>query len=295
MTDHFSPEELAHYARLVKLFPGDKEIKSPTDANVTCPRHADNHPSLGIDLRKNGSGPKAVFNCRSQGCSQEAIIATAGLRPEDWNFFPNAHGHRPIEGCTLRAYANAKKLPLEFLEGEEVALEQIDYWGKPAVAIPYTDVEGNIISTRFRINLHKPKTGPDDRFRWKKRDKPRSRKALEAAEYARGEGRFDEMHEALFRAFFKDGKDIGSEEVLLEVGASVGLDREGLRVALEEGRYTEKVLADEELARRLGVGSVPTMFVGLTGQPLEKVEAIVGAQPYGGRIEAAIERALSRR
>jgi hypothetical protein len=35
------------------------------------------------------------------------------------------------------------------------------------------------------------------------------------------------------------------------------------------------------------------MFVGLVGQPLEKAESIVGAQPYGGRIEAAIERALS--
>ena len=51
----------------------------------------------------------------------------------------------------------------------------------------------------------------------------------------------------------------------------------------------------DRLARRLGEGSVPTMFVGLTGQPLEKAEAIVGAQPYGGRIEAAIERARSLR
>ncbi|CAA9451030.1 MAG: hypothetical protein AVDCRST_MAG78-3398 [uncultured Rubrobacteraceae bacterium] len=124
---------------------------------------------------------------------------------------------------------------------------------------------------------------------------PRSRKALEAAEYARGEGRFDEMHEALFRAFFEDGKDIGDTEVLLKVGASVGLDREGIRAAIEEGRYVEKVLADEELAHRLGVGSVPTMFVGSVGEPLEKAEAIVGAQPYGGRIEAAVEWALSRR
>ena len=126
------------------------------------------------------------------------------------------------------------------------------------------------------------------------RVQPRSRKALEAAEYVHGEGRFDEMHEALFRAFFEGGKDIGKEEMLLQLGASVRLEREGLEFALEEGLYTEKVLADEELARRLGVGSVPTMFVGLAGQPLEKAEVIVGAQPYGGRIEAAVERALSR-
>jgi predicted DsbA family dithiol-disulfide isomerase len=83
--------------------------------------------------------------------------------------------------------------------------------------------------------------------------------------------------------------------VLLQIGVCVGLERESLRFALEEGRYTEKVLADEELARRLGVSSVPTMFIGLAGQPLEKAEAIVGAQPYGGRIEAAVERALSHR
>lgn len=123
---------------------------------------------------------------------------------------------------------------------------------------------------------------------------PRSRKTLEAAEYARGEGRFDQMHEALFRPFFEDGEDIGEDEVLLRIGASVGLEREGLRFALEEGRHTHKVLADEELARRLGVGSVPTMFVGLPDQPLEKAEAVVGAQPCSRRIEAAVERTLLR-
>lgn len=124
---------------------------------------------------------------------------------------------------------------------------------------------------------------------------PRSRKALEAAEYAREEGKFDEMHTSLFRAFFEDGKDIGKEETLLKVGASVGLDCGKLRTALEEGRYTEKVLDDEQLALRLGVGSVPTMFVSVAGEPLHNAEMITGAQPYGGRIGAAVQRALSRR
>ena len=123
---------------------------------------------------------------------------------------------------------------------------------------------------------------------------PRSRKAHEAAGYAREEGRFKEMHTALFKAFFEDGKDIGGEEVLLEIGATAGLDREGLRAALREDRYTRKVIADEELSRRLGVASVPTMFVGLAGEPLEEGEAISGAQHYGGRLESAVERALSR-
>jgi predicted DsbA family dithiol-disulfide isomerase len=123
---------------------------------------------------------------------------------------------------------------------------------------------------------------------------PRSRKALEAAEFARGNGVFDEMHTALFKAFFEDGRDLGDIDVLLEVGESVGLDRDELRAALEQGRYTEKVVADEELAGRLGVDSVPTMLVTPEGSPLEEAERITGAQPYGGRIESAVERAISR-
>lgn len=121
---------------------------------------------------------------------------------------------------------------------------------------------------------------------------PRSRKALEAAEFARERGKFDEMHTALFKAFFEDGRDIGDVETLLEVGESVGLGRAELRAALEEGRYTEKVVADEELARRLDVTSVPTMLVTAASEPPEKGERITGAQPYGGRIEAAVERVL---
>jgi predicted DsbA family dithiol-disulfide isomerase len=102
------------------------------------------------------------------------------------------------------------------------------------------------------------------------------------------------MHDALFRVFFEGGEDIGKDGALLQIGASAELEREGLRFALEEGRHMQKVLAAEELACRLGADSVPTMFVGLAGQPLEKAEAIVGAQPYGGRIEAAVERTLPR-
>jgi predicted DsbA family dithiol-disulfide isomerase len=84
-------------------------------------------------------------------------------------------------------------------------------------------------------------------------------------------------------------------EVLLDVGGSVGLERGGLRLALDEGRYTEKVVSDEWLATRLGVDSVPTMFVTREGASLEEAEKVTGAQPHGGRIEAAVEKALGQR
>lgn len=121
---------------------------------------------------------------------------------------------------------------------------------------------------------------------------PRSRRALEAAEHARKEDRFDAVHDALFRAFFVDGRDLDDTQTLLEVGEGAGLDREALRQALDEGRYTEKVTADEELARRLGVASVPTILVGRSDRPLEESEAVVGTQTGKDRLRDAVERAL---
>jgi predicted DsbA family dithiol-disulfide isomerase len=120
---------------------------------------------------------------------------------------------------------------------------------------------------------------------------PRSRRALEAAEFAREEGRFGAMHRALFRAFFEDGRDLDDLEVLLDVGGSVGLDQEELRAALEEGRYTDKVLADERQAQETGISGVPALLVGPHEALLGEAEVVSGAQPYE-LVRAAVERAL---
>jgi predicted DsbA family dithiol-disulfide isomerase len=120
---------------------------------------------------------------------------------------------------------------------------------------------------------------------------PRSRKALEAAEFAREAGRFEAMNRALFRAFFEEGRDLGATEVLLDVGGSVGLDREELRTALEQGRFTDAVLRDERLAQAIGISGVPALLVGPHEAPLEAAEVVSGAQPYE-RVHAAVERAL---
>jgi predicted DsbA family dithiol-disulfide isomerase len=110
-------------------------------------------------------------------------------------------------------------------------------------------------------------------------------------ELARDEGLFDAMHSALFRAFFEEGQDLNDLDVLLDMGASVGLDRTQLRTALEEGRYTDRVLADERLASALGVQAVPTMLVGRADESLEAAEMVSGALPYE-YVRAAVERAL---
>jgi predicted DsbA family dithiol-disulfide isomerase len=106
---------------------------------------------------------------------------------------------------------------------------------------------------------------------------PRSRKAFEAVEHARSEGRFDAMHRALFQAFFEDGRDIGSIDVLVEAGRSVGLEAPALRAALDDGRFAAQVLHDQSLAQRLGVRAVPLLAVRRAGEPLERARALSGA------------------
>lgn len=113
---------------------------------------------------------------------------------------------------------------------------------------------------------------------------PRSRKAFEAAEFAREAGQFDAFHRALFQAFFQEGRDIGEVAVLRELAASVGLDAAALERALAEGRYTQRVLRDQELAQALQLTGVPAMFV----RPTDSEQGVLvnGAQSYETMEEA---------
>jgi predicted DsbA family dithiol-disulfide isomerase len=85
----------------------------------------------------------------------------------------------------------------------------------------------------------------------------RTRKAHEAVAFAGGNGVMLEMHQAVYQAYWQDGRDIGRIDVLVEIGADVGLDRGALRVALDIDQWTERVRQDGERAARLALGGVP--------------------------------------
>lgn len=119
---------------------------------------------------------------------------------------------------------------------------------------------------------------------------PRSRRAFEAAEFARQAGRFDAMNLALFQAFFEDGQDLSDPTVLLNLGSKIGLEVEGLREALDSGRYTDKVLEDQRLAREVGISGVPAMVI--SGG--ERAYLLSGAQPYDA-IKDVVDRAARER
>jgi len=148
---NFSPEILAWYREQIGLFGSERVLKSPTDTDVLCPVHGDRNPSLGVDLRQNGAGPKIVLNCRSQGCEYSEILEALGLESDDLYYRPDDKSK--ASGCTLEQYAASKGLPKEFLEGDEVALEDTRWWDVDAVEIPYADEEGGYVLSRYRVSL----------------------------------------------------------------------------------------------------------------------------------------------
>jgi predicted DsbA family dithiol-disulfide isomerase len=67
----------------------------------------------------------------------------------------------------------------------------------------------------------------------------------------------DAVVEALFRAYFTDGIDVGDRKVLLDVAAGAGLDRERAEAELDSDDSTAAIRAEEDEARQLGVEGVP--------------------------------------
>lgn len=109
-----------------------------------------------------------------------------------------------------------------------------------------------------------------------------SRLAQELGKWADTEPGGEALHEALFRAYFVDARDISRPEVLLDVVERVGLPVAAAREVLERRTFRAVVDADWDLARRYGITGVPTFVAGRHG--------VVGAQPYEV-LEALVRRA----
>jgi predicted DsbA family dithiol-disulfide isomerase len=77
---------------------------------------------------------------------------------------------------------------------------------------------------------------------------------------------------ALFEAHFRDGRNTGDREVLVELAVGVGLDADAAREALDSPELDAQVTADIDAAAQLGIRGVP-FFV------LAEKYGVSGAQP----------------
>lgn len=82
----------------------------------------------------------------------------------------------------------------------------------------------------------------------------------------------EKLHDALYRAYFVDSKNIGDADVLLEVVGSVGLSVDDARAVIENRTFEAEIDTDWQKSQQYGVTGVPTYVAGGYG--------VVGAQPY---------------
>ena len=89
---------------------------------------------------------------------------------------------------------------------------------------------------------------------------------------ARQQGREIEVVDALFRAYFQEGKNVGDHAVLTELASEAGLDADEVRRFLDSEEGVSEVEEEESIGRSLGIDGVPFFL-------FEGKYAVSGAQP----------------
>lgn len=99
-----------------------------------------------------------------------------------------------------------------------------------------------------------------------------SRLAQELGKWADTQEGGEAIHNAIYRAYFVEGRNIGDPEILVALARSIGLSAEGARKVLSARSFRSAIDQDWAMSRQMGVTGVPTFVAG--GQD------VVGAQPY---------------
>ncbi len=114
---------------------------------------------------------------------------------------------------------------------------------------------------------------------------PRTDKAFGVFAMADEQGLGHAFSMRALKAFFQEEKDLGNSEVLADLGANVGLEREAVLNALTKGTYRERHREALRHAREdMAITSVPTIVVG---------KQVFRGVPSPGELRRAINQVMS--
>jgi predicted DsbA family dithiol-disulfide isomerase len=159
----------------------------------------------------------------------------------EWVYFP-LHPNTPAEGLPLKDLFAGRGLDLEAMHARMKGL---------------MDAEGLAYNRRSHTY--------------------NSRLAQELAKWADSQPGFEKIHDALYRAYFVEGRNLADIEALVAIAASVGLPADAAREVLTRRTFKQAVDADWEKARRYGITGVPSFVAG--------GRKVVGAHPYEVLVE----------
>lgn len=108
------------------------------------------------------------------------------------------------------------------------------------------------MARRVGMDLRLPSVSPQ----------PRTAKAFVLLQLANEQGIGQEYSTAMLRAFFQQDRDIGLDEVIIDVAVSVGLNRAAVVQALASGERRSRQEAEQQhAAEAIGVSAVPSFRV----------------------------------
>ena len=93
-----------------------------------------------------------------------------------------------------------------------------------------------------------------------------SYRAAAAAECARDQGRFRDYHDAVYAQAASGAGDHTGDEALTGHARDIGLDMDLFQECRDSGAAMERVHADRDLGRSMGVRGTPSLF--MDGEPL---------------------------
>jgi len=118
--------------------------------------------------RNTATPPQESGNEAASGVANPiATPRNTATPPDDAGVIAGEGASEALEGCTLLAYAELKRLPPAFLR-KTCGCSDFHYIRTPSVRMSYWAEDGvTILATRYRTALTKAADGPDQRFRWK--------------------------------------------------------------------------------------------------------------------------------
>jgi predicted DsbA family dithiol-disulfide isomerase len=113
---------------------------------------------------------------------------------------------------------------------------------------------------------------------------PHTHLAFEGFQFAKEHGKGNAYNHRVLKAFFQEGQDIGSIDVLTKLAGEIGLNEQECREALVQRKHREAHQRALQHAYAVGITGVPAFFIGS--------QVLLGLQSKQ-TLEAAIQEELA--
>ena len=118
--------------------------------------------------------------------------------------------------------------------------------------------ESSESSNRFNfITEEAKKVGLEFNFK-KSKNLPNTFLAHRLLWFCRSKNKQDVLAQALFHAYFSDGRDVGNKDELIEISSENGLNRKEIKEFFQTNIGHKEVLREENRAKEMNIFSVPT-------------------------------------